>query len=110
MNAHQVIANFIPLETISSYLTPNISFMIFISSLAILSGAATVILCSKDVEDVEDVEDNEYHENDKNEIRFQSIEHNIGKLSALYTDLEKATKKNSKDIQTIQEYMNESSE
>lgn len=107
MNAHQVIANFIPLETISSYLTPNISFMIFISSLAILSGAATVILCSKDVEDVED---NEYHQNDKNEIRLQSIEHNIGKLSALYTDLEKATKNNSRNIQTIQEYINESSE
>ena len=107
MNAHQVIANFIPLETISSYLTPNISFMIFISSLAILSGAATVILCSKDVEENEY---HEYHENDNNEIRLQAIEHNIGKLSALYTDLEKATKNNSRDIQAISQFINESSE
>lgn len=105
MNVHQVIA--IPLDILNYYLTPNISSMIFISSVAILSGAATIILCSKDVEDVENVED---VEDNKNEIRLQSMEHNIGKLSALYTDLEKTIKKNTKNIQMIQEFINESSE
>lgn len=87
---------------------PNISFGIFVSSIIILSGVVTIIF-SRHEKDIE----SEYLEcsesNNLAEIRLKSLEHNMGTLAALYTNLEKATKNNEKTISTIQNFINESS-
>ena len=112
MNAHNAIANFvtIPLvESVLGYLTPNFSFGIFVSSVVILSSAVTVICCSKN-EDIESDDDKEVFTKQKKEIRLKGMEHTIGTLSVLYSNLEKLTKSNERQIQNIQNYINESSE
>jgi adenylate kinase len=106
----EIMTQFVNVTTTN---TPNLSFGIFISSVVILSGVVTIIFSrhEKDIEcdEVQESVNGINEHSDVNEIRLKSLEHNIGTLAALYTNLEKLTKNNEKTISNIQNFINESS-
>jgi predicted histidine transporter YuiF (NhaC family) len=110
MNTSHLIEIMNSFVNITTTNLPNLSFGIFVSSVVILSGVITIIFFphKKDIE--YDTVDIEQESHDMAEIRLKSLEHNMGRLAALYTNLEKVTKNNEKSISNIQNFINESSE